>query len=225
MIAKIKFIIAKQDTRNSHTGGLLVFLLMLSTSFTLRSQIHAGDPENTEFRLFEAGIVAGFNMSQVHGDYLGGFNKLGFVGGPELHINFTKNWFLSLEMLFIQKGSRSTPNNNPGYTYNLRFNYLELPVLASYNDKNRLIFQAGIAYGRLFDIVEEFNGYDDGIYDTFYDNELSYIVGGIFLLGENRHFALNFRYQGSIFSVGVPLDPDAVGLANILLSLRGIYYF
>src|SRR5690242_18846381 len=139
---------------------LVVFLFFLSTCFALQAQINAGDPDDESFHLFEGGIVAGFNMSQVHGDYLGGFNKLGFVGGGELHINFTQSWFLGMEMLFIQKGSTSTPSNDQGYEYKLRFNYVEVPVLASYNDKDRLIFQAGLAYGRLFDAKEEINGLD-----------------------------------------------------------------
>lgn len=204
---------------------VIVCSVFLSTCFALNGQINAGHPEDQNFHIFEGGFTAGFNMSQVHGDYLGGFNKIGFVAGPVLHINFTKTWFASMEMLFIQKGSHSTPTNNNGYTYNLRFNYIELPVLANYNDKNRLIFQAGLAYGRLFDVKEEVNGYDYDDDSDFFSDELSYIVGGIFLIGEKKHFALNFRYEGSIFSVGVPLDPDAVGLANILLSLRGVYYF
>lgn len=204
---------------------ILVVILFLSTSCSLHAQINAGNIDDNTFHIFEGGIVAGFVMSQVHGDYLGGFNKLGFTGGPELHINFTESWFASLEMLFIQKGSKSTPLNNNGYTYLLRLNYAEVPLLINYNDKNQLIFQAGFSYGRLFDVKQETNGYDYDDDSGFFNAELSYIVGGTFLVGEQKHIGINFRYEGSIFSVGDPLDPSAFGLANILLSLRGIYYF
>lgn len=204
---------------------IIVVILFLSTTCSLRGQINAGNTDDNNFHIFEGGVVAGLVMSQVHGDYLGGFNKIGFTGGPELHVNFTQSWFMSMEMLFIQKGSRSTPLNNNGYTYLLRFNYVEVPLLINYNDKNQLIFQAGIAYGRLFDAKEEINGYDYDDDSGFFNDELSYVVGGTFLVGAQKHIGINFRYEGSIFSVGDPLDPSAFGLANILLSLRGIYYF
>lgn len=204
----------------------LVVILFLSTSCSLRAQINAGNTDDNTFHVFEGGIVAGFVMSQVHGDYLGGFNKLGFTGGPELHINFTESWFASLEMMFIQKGSGSTPTNNfNGNVFKLTMNYVEVPVLINYNDKNRLIFQGGFSYGRLFKVKEVENGYDDGDNSRFFNDELSYIVGGTFLVGEQKHIGINFRYEGSILSVGDPYDIRAVGLANILLSLRGIYYF
>ncbi len=203
----------------------IVVILFLSTTCSLRAQINAGNTDDNAFHIFEGGVVAGFVMSQVHGDYLGGFNKLGFTGGAELHINFSESWFASMEMLFIQKGSKSTPLNNNGYTYLLRFNYVEVPLLINYNDKNQLIFQAGFAYGRLFDVKEELNGFDYDDDSGFFTDEISYVVGGTFLAGKQKHIGINFRYEGSVFSVGDPLDPSAFGLANILLSLRGIYYF
>jgi len=204
---------------------IIAVFFLLSTSFALRAQINAGDPDDNTFHLFEGGVIAGFNMSQVHGDYHGGYNKLGLVGGPVLHINFNRSWFVSTAMLYNQKGARSTPKDYHGYTFKLSFDYVEVPVLINYNDKNRLIFQAGLAYGRLFNIVEEINGNDDGDYEQFFKDEISYVVGGTVLAGEKKHFGINFTYEGSVTSVGVPYDPAAIGLVNNLLSLRGIYYF
>lgn len=198
---------------------------VLLVSCTLNAQINAGEKDDNTFQVFEGGISAGFNFSQVDGDNFAGFNKLGINAGPIVHVNFTPNWNVSLEVLFSQKGSRTKPDPNNFNTYYLAMNYIEVPVMANYNDKNRLIFQAGAAYGRLFSVKEEINGVLNDNKEAFYSDEISYIVGGTFLLGEKKHWGINARYQGSITTVGASANPTVIGLVNRLLTLRGVYYF
>lgn len=198
---------------------------MLCTPFYLFAQINAGDPNDQDFHVFEGGLSAGINFSQVDGDDLAGFNKLGFQAGPILHINWTQNWSTSFEILFTQKGSRTRPDPNIINTYKLTMNYAEIPVLMNYNDKNRLIFQAGLAYGRLFSVDEKINGYANTNNDAFYNSELSYVVGGTILLGENKHWGANVRYQGSITTVGESSNANVLGLVNRVIAFRGTYYF
>lgn len=201
---------------------LITFFLI---SFSVKAQINAGEKDDNTFHVFEGGISAGFNFSQVDGDNYAGFNKLGINAGPIVHINFTPNWNVSMEVLFSQKGSRTKPDPNNYNTYYLAMNYVEIPIMANYNDKNRLIFQAGAAYGRLFTVKEEINGILNNNTEAFYTDEISYIVGGTFLLGENKHWGINARYQGSITAVGDSPNPTVIGLVNRLLTLRGVYYF
>lgn len=204
---------------------IISFCSFLFLVVSAQAQINAGDPNSNEFRLFDGGFSAGANFSQVDGDNYAGFNKPGINAGPIIHINFNPNWSVSLELLYSQKGARSKPDPNVVNTYLLRMDYAEVPVLANYNDKNRVIFQAGVAYGRLVNVLEEINGIDNQNEEAFASDELSYIIGGTFLLGEMKHFGINFRYQGSITSVGASANPQVVGLVNRLLTLRGIYYF
>ena len=53
-------------------------------------------------------ISAGINLSQVDGDQVYGYNKVGLNIGPSAIIPFGKNkqWSVTLELLFSQLGSR-----------------------------------------------------------------------------------------------------------------------
>ncbi|MFN0274845.1 MAG: porin family protein [Chitinophagales bacterium] len=201
-------------------GSLFIFLC---TAFSLNAQIQHGK-EDDDFRAFDAGIIAGFNASQVDGDLYAGFYKIGLNVGGIAHINFNKQWSLSFEILYTQKGAHSNPAAG-GDNYNLNLGYAEVPVAINYNDQNRLLFSAGLAYGRLFSIKETINGIDTNNDEAFYNDELSYHFGGTILIGEERHFGLNMRYQGSITAIGESANPKLTGAISRMLSFRGIYYF
>ncbi len=203
---------------------IIIISALLILSARLFGQINAGDPKNQDFRIFEGGFCGGFNFTQVDGDNYAGFNKVGLTAGPIVHINFNRNWSASMELLYSQKGARNKPNAINLNEYILRMDYAEVPILINYNDKNRLIFHAGGSYGRLINVEEKLNGVTLNYEDDFSTDEISYLIGGTFLVGEMRHWGVNVRYQGSITSVGVPRNPAAVGLVNRLITLRAIYY-
>ena len=202
-----------------------ILIPVLAMSLSLQAQINAGDPNDNEFHLFDAGLTLGANFAQQDGDNLAGFNKLGMTVGPIVHVNFSPTWSVSMELLYSQKGARTKPDPNNVNTYLLAVDYAEVPILANYNDKNRLIFQVGLAYGRLIGSKNVINGATQNIEGVMYDDELSYIVGGTFLIGEKKHWAVNARYQGSVIYVGPSANPKVGGLTNRLVSFRGIYYF
>ncbi len=204
---------------------IIILIAILAGFSAVEAQINAGDPNDSEFHLFDAGLSLGLNFSQVDGDDLAGFNKLGVNIGPIVHVNFSPNWSASLELLYSQKGAKTKPNANNFNTFLLVMDYAEVPILANYNDKNRLLFQAGLSYGRLINSREEINGIEQNIEGAIYNDELSYIVGGTFLVGEKKHWGVNARYQGSITTVGASANPTVVGLINRLVTVRGIYYF
>ncbi len=202
---------------------IIIFLTLALSYQALYAQINAGKPDDNTFRVFEGGVAAGVNFSQVDGDNYAGFNKIGLNAGPLVHINFNANWSLSLEIDYSQKGSKTKPDPNNYNTFIMQLHYVEVPALINYNDKNRLIFQAGAAYGRLFYSYAEASGIPfEGTYEN---DEISYVIGGTFLLGELKHWGVNVRYQGSVTSVGAPMNVNAVGLVNRLITFRGIYYF
>lgn len=204
---------------------IILFSILLLPLLTTNAQIQHG-PKDDNFRAFDAGAILGFNASQVDGDNLAGFNKLGFNTGAVAHINFNRQWSLGFELLFSQKGSSSFPNDNQTDTYKLTLNYAEVPVFVTFNDKSRMLFQAGFAYGRLFNVKEIINGVENlNNEDAFEKDELSYLFGATILVGANKHFGINIRYEGSITSIGNSSNPQVSGLINRLITLRGVYYF
>lgn len=118
-------------------------------------------------------ISAGFNLSQVDGDEVYGYNKVGLNIGPSAIIPFGKNkrWSVTLELLFSQLGSRQKNVNTTKDTlikgpylyydgYRLSLNYVQIPVLLHFTDKRFIALGAGFLYGQLVG-VSEYESVDD----------------------------------------------------------------
>lgn len=87
---------------------------------------------------FNGGIVGGATMSQIHGDGIGGFNKLGFNAGVVVEIRSTAKKMVQLGVVYNQKGSRRPPNPTIGDydTWAYRFTYIDLPIVMHYGYDN-----------------------------------------------------------------------------------------
>jgi len=84
----------------------LLFIVLLFFALGLNAQ------EIPEQR-FEAGLIAGFNMSQLDGDDLIGFHKIGINTGGRVSARLSKRLRLNMEMLFSQQGSSYATTDNP----------------------------------------------------------------------------------------------------------------
>lgn len=83
---------------------------------------------------FKAAVLAGINSSQVSGDELSGFNKVGlFIGGSAI-LPVSEKSLVEMELLFIQKGSKTpTPKNGAANNfYKMSLNYLEVPLIYTF---------------------------------------------------------------------------------------------
>ncbi len=111
-------------------------------------------------QVIKGAAIAGMNLSQVDGDEIYGFNKVGINLGVAAIVPFADQWEASIETIFTQKGSYQGPHYNDSLTgeYRLRINYLEVPVLVHFNDKNKVIFGAGFSWGRLVHVEEYEHG-------------------------------------------------------------------
>lgn len=121
---------------------------------------------NAQF--FDAGFVLGPSFSQIEGDDVAGYKKLGINAGIMVEANFSEEVVASMEILYVQKGSASTLIDNQGFTNDFRISheYIEIPFVVSYQDKGGMNFGAGLApsynlRSRLFTLGEEELGYFD----------------------------------------------------------------
>jgi|GEM_PF-285978 len=127
---------------------------------------------------FIGGIAAGINATQVDGDEVFGYNKVGFNGGPyvKLMLDKRQRFSLTMELLYTQKGAQKRypapngvrvaigdtafidpryPEENTRYFYNLRTDYLEIPLLVHFEDpRSKLGIGIGITWARLVYIRE-----------------------------------------------------------------------
>ena len=112
------------------------FLVMLVCLFAV-----GGQAQN-----FRGGLRAGFTATQMSGDELSGFHKMGAYAGGFVNWRFMQNprWAIQPEINFVMKGSsaflRPDKNGNIGNKYVLTLYYLEVPALAKFSG------MAGISY-------------------------------------------------------------------------------
>ena len=207
-------------------AGLLLFIILLFLSFTVNAQ-NMG-PE----RRFEAGIVAGFNLSQVNGDLLYGFNKIGLNVGGRVDAVLTERWRLSLEMLFTQQGASRNKLDNPASAFDkIRLNFVEAPVMIHFQDW-KIQASAGLSYGRLINYEVISSTGEDATEQTPLRNDLfSVVLGGTFFFDE--HVGLNILWSKWINNLRISNPDEPIPLPNQEsgkfigqnITIRGIYMF
>ena len=125
---------------------------------------------------FGGGIIAGISTSQVSGDQLGGFNKVGFLVGAFTNKYISPLLSIQMEMTFIQKGSKN-PKMNENSISDINLSYVEIPLFLKYQQSNTIAIEGGIEtaflisssdndiYGKISATnTREFNTTDIGIF-------------------------------------------------------------
>lgn len=84
---------------------------------------------------FFGGLILGGTISQVDGDARGGYHKMGVVGGAFAGLELSEDLDIQMELKYIQKGSLSNDvENNPAFDpYLIKLDYVDLPIILSYN--------------------------------------------------------------------------------------------
>jgi hypothetical protein len=206
-------------------------LILFSFCFWIPTELYA--------QRIQGAIIAGGNLSQVDGDEIFGFNKLGFNGGLGAVVPFGKNFQFSIETLFSQKGSYQGPQYEETDTagnvttgeYKLNLDYLDVPVMVLYNDKDVITGGVGFSYSRLVRVREYEHGQqvetttlNDGPYNR---NDFSVLADVRFRVF--RQFKLNLRYTYSLAKIRTREYENLLGDTwtrdqfNNTISLRLIY--
>ncbi|XZF12513.1 porin family protein [Chitinophagaceae bacterium MMS25-I14] len=146
---------------------LLCTCLLPFTAFYAQAQTDVNNffrvEDGAEPRVFYGGFTVGMNASQVDGDGFSGYHKAGLNLGPLVFARFTNHFGASMEMIYTQKGSRQRGiTDDPtgsglseANDYDLKMNYIEVPVLLRYFSDKKIVAGAGISYARLINYKEE----------------------------------------------------------------------
>ncbi len=134
---------------------LLLLSLAFFASLVAKAQIVKGE------------VFAGATLTQVDGDECYGFRKFGVHAGAGALIPVTKWMDIGLEVLYSQKGARKrdtiSASSTFAKTYKLNLDYVEVPLMLYFTDKDRFSIGVGVSYGRLVRLVEEENGVGTGV--------------------------------------------------------------
>jgi len=177
---------------------------------------------------FDATIIAGFNASQIDGDDLAGYNKLGLHGGLKVGYLIKPKLHLATELLYSQRGSSSRVSfGSPIEEVSINLNYFEIPVTVSFLDwyvedsfhKVRADF--GLSYGYLFQASSQNSFFEDDV-EQFSNNDLSFLAGIGYRF--NKKLGINLRYTRSIIPVFNNPDVLVRALYGYFVTFRLEYY-
>jgi len=185
-------------------------------------------------QIFKGEVIGGFNLSKVNGDETDGFKKLGLNGGVGIVAPIYKNWSLSLETIYSQKGSKLRPQYNDSLdgSYSLKLDYVEVPFMIQYTDKDNVSAGVGVSWGRLVNVDEFKNGYridsvtlQSGVFDR--DDWSAF---GDVRVRVYKNLIMNLRYTHSFDKIATRTLIDSQGgkpnerdFYNVLFSFRLIY--
>lgn len=155
---------------------------------------------------FDFYAIGGPVVSQVDGDRIGGYDKLGAVAGIGVAHAFVSPWRGIMELEYIQKGKGSF-NESSGETTKTTLHYIQLPVLAEYTILENVALETGFSFGYLM----KYQFYQDGqptdhSYYTPRTFELDYLFGGSYTI--NELWKVNLRFAYSIIPIGVTSDEE-----------------
>ncbi|MBS1763823.1 MAG: PorT family protein [Bacteroidetes bacterium] len=164
-------------------------VVFITTSFSARAQS------------FRAAVIAGINSSQVSGDELSGFNKAGLLIGGSAILPVSKKSLVEMELLFIQKGSK-TPAVKDGAAnvyYKMSLNYLEVPLIYTFRPVKYVSLHAGPTLGVLVGSKEEDIAGELIGQPPFLKTELG-IAGGLSIYFKDN-FSLCMRLSNSLLPI------------------------
>ncbi len=161
----------------------ILFLCFLTASYAQEIKVDA---------------IAGFNASQLDGDRMAGFNKLGLLLGGSTGLNLKENFQVEFRILYSQKGSRFTDKDPIDLNY--RLNYLDFPLVFQYRLDKKLFelaenieLEAGLQFSYLLAAKEgdPLIGFVR-LYDAFEPRIYGFILGCSYNY-DRYTFRLNFQ--------------------------------
>ena len=206
---------------NSYQSTKLLILLRISLIM-----FFVGEVSWVFGQRFNGSIILGANFSQLEGDNLSGYNKIGLHTGFRLEYPLSDNKGLATELVFNQKGSSSkTIKGVAQNVESITLNYLSLPMIFYWKewlqtDYYRFQLHAGLSAHRLFS-VKSSNSFFNNATEDFANYDLA-ILGGI-----SYHFSqllgIGFQIERSLTKIYQLPNSNLRGLQSYLINIRLIY--
>jgi len=222
---------------------LVTMRLKNTTIYTILMLLFFGFGTALNAQIIKGEAIVGMNLTQVDGDEVFGFKKVGANLGAGVMIPFGKRgrWDVSFETLFTQKGSKQRAQYNDSLNngtvitgeYKLNLNYVEIPVMVMYTDKEFISAGAGLAWARLVGVKE----YEHGKLvetttlnnDVYNKNDFSILAD--FRIRIYKSLKFNLRYHYSLFKIRTREFEDLAGNTwtrdqyNNVITFRLIWVF
>jgi len=178
---------------------------------------------------FKASAVVGLTAAQLGGDSLSGYDKLGTCFGAKLSYDIAEKFDLSMELLYSQRGSRSSLGFSNNGSNSTALNYLEIPVYVTLNDwliEKEDYYKVGIFTGLSYAYLisaESKNSILAGRESEFKDHDISVRVGVYYAFTRNVVFRAYYTDSFTKLVEGDLFNTD--GLDSFFWTFRLEYNF
>ena len=153
---------------------------------------------------FSGGILVGVTASQIDGDQMVGYDKLGFSGGIFVRYQFTEKIALESELKYIMKGAARNDSLAQN-SYKLSLNYFEIPVLFNYRFAKRFEGEVGFATALLAKATQILPE-GDFSYAGVDNLDFSYVLGINYLVTKKLRLNLKFSHSVRAVSHNLPTN-------------------
>lgn len=177
---------------------------------------------------FDAGLIGGFNASQVEGDGFKGYHKAGLLLGAFVQTDIAPTIFAGMEIKYSQKGAKKKydPEQPDIEEYTMRLGYVDIPIFMGFRASDRSMIIGGITPGILIHSEErgaygEIPEEDQQDFNTF---DLQPFLG--FQFDFTERMAVDLRFSLSVIPCVDKVDSNYYfhdGLYNNAISLA-VYY-
>jgi hypothetical protein len=168
-------------------------------------------------------IKLGLNATQIHGDGLFGYDKLGLIGGAQLSYELNSRFDMGFEFLLSQKGSQAKISfSSPADIQRTTLNYIEFPLFITVKDWYiedegfyKIKAHGGLSYAYLIDVSSSNGLYQDDL-GNFKNTDLALLIGVSYGLGPKLEATA--RYTNSVTKIYRNENLETDGLLNYLWS-------
>lgn len=158
-------------------------------------------------------IILGILGAQIDGDRMAGFDKPGMVAGMGMEMKIAKKFSLQPEIVYNQKGARSSSKSI--FFSIVRLSYINLNGTFNFYIRDNIALQGGIYYGVLFRAKADGGGGFNDASNVFKKGDLGYLVGVDYRFTPKTSVNIRLEYSlGSIHEI-VPQYNNA-----LLFTLR-----
>ena len=197
----------------------------------------AQEPDENK-SIFQAAAIIGFNATQVDGDAIAGYRKIGANIGGAAYITLPKNFSFNFEILYSQKGSRTNSHEDLAGAYRFEsfkiiLDYVDVPLLFNYHDKDGsgkeiAVFGLGVVFNSLVRNKTLVAGIEDDAEAEAYKRFGAEAVANVIFRFAKR-FGANIRFTYSLTNIrSTPFHISSLkngGQRNNVLTVRAMYFF
>ena len=183
--------------------------------------------QNAVAQGFRGELLAGIATSQVSGDQLSGFDKVGGLLGGGVKLSTGNKTEVGFRMFYVQKGSRKPSNlsNGDPTFYLLRLNYIEMPLSCGYKFNKKWKAEAGLSVAYLFKSKEEDENGE--LVDTQPFEKIDFSMFGGVTYAFNEKIGVQVHYWQSLLPIRSTASGESfrlnAGQYNSVFTLNLIY--